>query len=190
MMAELTTRELTNDTWDDFVTVLGPNGGARGCWCMHWRLSIADWMDGRGDGNKKAMRSLARRKAAPGVVVYQESTPVAWCSIGPRHEFPRLMRSPLLKAVDDEDVCAIACVFVTRAHRRSGLLPSILDAVCDYAAAHDHRAIEGYPVDPPDGHRAGADTAMTGIASAFREAGFTEIARPRKDRPIMRRALG
>ncbi|MCV7279814.1 GNAT family N-acetyltransferase [Mycolicibacterium flavescens] len=188
-MTGLTTRELTSGTWDDFVGVLGSNGGARGCWCMHWRLSIAEWTDGRGDGNKRAMKSLARRKRAPGVVVYRDSTAVAWCSLGPRDEFPRLVRSPLLKPVDDEDVCAIACVLVARAHRRSGLLPSVLDAVCDYAAARDYPAVEGYPVDPPDGRRAGADTAMTGIASAFREAGFTEIARRRKDRPIMRRVL-
>jgi hypothetical protein len=30
---------------------------------------------------------------------------------------------------------------------------------------------------------------MTGIASAFRAAGFTEVARRKADRPIMRRSL-
>jgi hypothetical protein len=30
---------------------------------------------------------------------------------------------------------------------------------------------------------------MTGIASAFLEAGFAEVSRPRGDRPIMRRKL-
>jgi GNAT superfamily N-acetyltransferase len=185
----LTVRELSKDTWSDFESVLGTNGGARGCWCMHWRLSIAEWMAGKGDGNKQAMRKLARKRPVPGVVIYQKSTPVAWCSLGPRDSFPRLERSPLLASIDDEPVCAIACIFVHRKHRGAGLLPAILDAVCEYAAAADYTVAEGYPVEPREGRRAGSDTAMTGIASAFLDAGFKEVARPRKDRPIMRRDL-
>ena len=36
----LTVRELTTKNWADFEAVMGQNGGSRGCWCMHWRLSI------------------------------------------------------------------------------------------------------------------------------------------------------
>jgi GNAT superfamily N-acetyltransferase len=185
----LTVRELSDDTWSDFENVLGANGGARGCWCMHWRLSIDKWMEGKGDGNKRAMRKLAKRRPVPGVIVYRESTPVAWCSLGPRDSFPRLERSPMLASIDDKPVCAITCIFVHRKHRGAGLLPAILDAVCDYAAARKYTVAEGYPVEPRDGRRAGSDTAMTGIASAFVDAGFEEVARPRSDRPIMRRNL-
>ncbi|GAA4507127.1 MULTISPECIES: GNAT family N-acetyltransferase [Nonomuraea] len=185
----LTVEELSKKTWNDFETVLGDNGGARGCWCMHWRLSIAEWTEGKGEGNKKAMSRLAQRKPVPGVIVYDDGAPVAWCSLGPRSAFPRLERSPLLSSVDDEPVCALACVFVHKKHRGSGLLPGILEAVCAYAASEGYTTAEGYPVEPPEGKRAGSDTAMTGIASAFLKAGFAEVARPRKDRPIMRRQL-
>lgn len=186
----LTVKELSEKTWSDFEAVLGNNGGARGCWCMHWRLSIAEWTEGKGEGNKKAMSRLAQREPAPGVVVYQGDTPVAWCSVGPRSSFPRLERSPLLAGIDDEPVCAIVCVFVHKKHRGSGMLPTLLEAVCEYAAAAGYPTAEGYPIEPAAGKRAGADTAMTGIASAFLDAGFSEVARPRKDRPIMRRKLG
>ncbi|MEV4355192.1 GNAT family N-acetyltransferase [Nonomuraea sp. NPDC049625] len=188
-MNTLTVKELSEKTWDDFEAVLGTNGGARGCWCMHWRLSIAEWTEGKGEGNKQAMRRLARREPVPGVVVYENDTPVAWCSLGPRSSFPRLERSPLLANIDDEPVCAITCVFVQRKHRGSGLLPNILEAVCEYAGSAGYTTAEGYPIEPRDGKRAGADTAMTGIASAFLGAGFSEVARPRGDRPIMRRKL-
>ncbi|MGV9376287.1 GNAT family N-acetyltransferase [Nonomuraea sp. NPDC003707] len=188
-MSTLTVKELSEKTWDDFEAVLGTNGAARGCWCMHWRLSIAEWTEGKGEGNKQAMRRLARREPVPGVVVYENDTPVAWCSLGPRSSFPRLERSPLLANIDDEAVCAITCVFVQRKHRGSGLLPNILEAVCEYAASAGYPTAEGYPIEPRDGKRAGADTAMTGIASAFLSAGFSEVARPRCDRPIMRRKL-
>ena len=185
----LTVRELSNATWDDFEDVLGKNGGARGCWCMHWRLSIDEFMASKGEGNKRAMRKLSARKSAPGVVVYRGAAPVAWCSLGPRASFPRLERSPMLASVDDKPVCAITCILVQKKHRGSGLLPAILDAVCDYAADNGYTIAEGYPVEPRDGRRAGSDNAMTGIASAFLDAGFREVARPRSDRPVMRRSV-
>jgi hypothetical protein len=59
-----------------------------------------------------------------------------------------------------------------------GLLSTILEAVCTYAASAGYPTAEGYPVEPRDGKRAGSDTAMTGIASAFLKAGFAEVARP------------
>jgi GNAT superfamily N-acetyltransferase len=185
----LTVRELSKKTWSDFEAVLGTNGGARGCWCMHWRLSTQEFMERRGEGNKQEMRRLAQRKQPPGVVVYQDDTPVAWCSLGPRASFPRLERSPLLANIDGQPVCAITCIYVHRKHRGSGLLSTILEAVCEYAASAGYTTAEGYPIEPRDGKRAGADTAMTGIASAFLKAGFSEVDRPRSDRPIMRRTL-
>lgn len=182
-------KELSEQTWNDFEAVMGANGGASGCWCMHWRLSIAEFMERKGDGNKRAMRALVQREPAPGVVVYQEDEPVAWCSLGPRAAYPRLGRSPLLASIDDEPVCAITCIYVHRKHRGAGLLPAILDAVCEHAAGQGHAIAEGYPIEPREGWRAGADTAMTGIASAFLDAGFHEVARRKSDRPIMRRKL-
>jgi GNAT superfamily N-acetyltransferase len=80
-------------------------------------------------------------------------------------------------------------LFVQRKHRGNGLLPALIEAACSYAAKNGYELIEGYPIEPPRGKQAGSDTAMTGIASAFRDAGFDEVARPRTDRPIMRRQL-
>ena len=185
----LTVRELTSDNWDDFESVLGRNGGSRGCWCMHWRLSIAQWANQKGEGNRRAMRRLATKTPPPGLIGYLASEPIAWCSLGPRAVFPRLERSPVVKAVDDQHACAITCLFVQRKHRRNGLQAALLDAACRYAAKNGYRLVEGYPIEPPRGKHAGSDTAMTGIASAFRDAGFVEVARPRKDRPIMRKQL-
>ncbi|RZQ62660.1 GNAT family N-acetyltransferase [Amycolatopsis suaedae] len=188
-MSTLTVRELRADTWDDFERVLGGNGGSRGCWCMHWRLSIAEFMAGRGEGNRQAMRELAAGERAPGVVVYDGGEPAAWCALGPREWYPRLERSPMLARVDDEPVCAVTCVLIRRGHRGAGLLRRVLDAVCDYASGAGYAIVEGYPIEPRPGRRAGSDSVMTGVAGAFLDAGFTEVARHRKDRPIMRRTL-
>jgi GNAT superfamily N-acetyltransferase len=186
----LKVRPLASDTWDDFEAVMGTNGGARGCWCMHWRLSMNEFMAGKGDGNKAAMRKLAKRRTPPGVVAYLDDEPVAWCGFGDRSDFPRMERSALLKPVDDEPVVSLTCLLVKKGHREKGLSAQLISAVCDYLAdTADTRTVEAYPVEPAEGRKAGPDNAMTGIASAFRAAGFTEVARPRKDRPVLRYSL-
>jgi GNAT superfamily N-acetyltransferase len=191
MSAEnLTLRPLTSDTWDDFETVMGANGGARGCWCMHWRLSMKEWMAGKGEGNRAAMRRLADRPRSPGVVAYLAEEPTAWCGFGDRSDFPRMQRSPVMAPVDDEPVVSLTCLFIRKDHRGTGLSTDVIIAVCDHLAeTTEARTVEAYPVEPPHGHRAGSDNAMTGIASAFRAAGFTEVARRRGDRPVMRYEL-
>lgn len=183
-------RPLSESTWADFEVVMGNNGGARGCWCMHWRLSIDEWLKNKGDGNKAAMHELAARSQAPGVIAYLDDEPVGWCGFGDRSDFPRMQRSALMKPVDDKDVVSLTCLFVRKDHRGKGLSAALISAVCDYLARTSRvRLVEAYPVAPAPGRKAGADNAMTGIASAFRDAGFTEVARARADRPVMRYSL-
>lgn len=186
----LTVRPLSPETWSDFEAVMGTRGGARGCWCMHWRVSIDEWMQNKGEGNKTAMRALAEGERSPGVIGYIDAEPVAWCGFGDRTDFPRMQRSTLLRPVDDEPVVALTCLLMKKRRRGEGLLPAWITAVCDdLATTCPNRIVEAYPVEPPRGRRAGADTAMTGIASAFTAVGFTEVARPRRDRPVMRYQL-
>jgi GNAT superfamily N-acetyltransferase len=124
------------------------------------------------------------------VVAYAGDEPIAWCAFGDRADYPRMRRSSLLKPVDDEPVISLTCLLVRKGYRGEGRSSELVDAVCDYlASTADTRTVEAYPVDPVEGRKAGADNAMTGIASAFRAAGFTEVARPRGDRPVMRRSL-
>ncbi|MGH3804990.1 MAG: hypothetical protein ACRDTD_33565, partial [Pseudonocardiaceae bacterium] len=186
----LTVRPLTCEIWDDFEAVMGAHGGARGCWCMHWRLSIAEWMENKGEGNRTAMRSLTEGATPPGVVGYLDAEPVAWCAFGDRANFPRMQRSTVLKPIDNEPVVSLACLLIKKDHRSEHLSTAWIAAVCEYLAeTSETRTVEAYPVEPPHGRKAGSDTAMTGIASAFTAAGFTEVARPKHDRPIMRYQL-
>jgi GNAT superfamily N-acetyltransferase len=188
-MPGLITRELNAQTWGDLQQVLGERGGSRGCWCMHWRLPYAEWAQGRGDGNRDALRTRAGRSPAPGLVGYLGDDPVAWIAIGDRAEYPRMSRSPVMRSTDDAPGWVISCVFVRRDHRGGGLPVEMIRAACEFAARSGQQMVEAVPVDPAEGQRAGPDNAMTGIASSFRAAGFVEVARPKPDRPVMRRTL-
>ncbi|MHA6626000.1 GNAT family N-acetyltransferase [Pseudonocardia sichuanensis] len=187
--SEIVGAALTERTWADFEQVMGPDGGARGCWCMHWRMTYQQWERGRGAGNRATMRERAESDPPPGVVCYLDGEPVGWVAIGERSEYPRMQRSPVTKAIDQAPVWVISCVYVRRDHRGAGLHAPLIDAACRFAADQGQEIVEAVPVEPAGGKRAGADTAMTGMASAYLAAGFREVARRKSDRPVMRRTL-
>jgi hypothetical protein len=188
-MPEMTWRELTPATWADFEAVMGENGGARGCWCMHWRLPFKEWQQGRGEGNRAAMRERAEEDPPPGVVCYLGEEPVGWVGVGERSEYPRMQRSPVTKLVDETPAWVFGCLYVRKGYREQGLLEPMIGAGCEFAARWGQETVEAYPVEPAEGKKAGADNAMTGIASSFSRAGFEEVARRKHDRPVMRLEL-
>jgi hypothetical protein len=61
-------RPLTADRWDDFARLFGKNGACAGCWCMWWRLPRAQWVEQKGDGNKKAIRKIVVDGEVPGLL--------------------------------------------------------------------------------------------------------------------------
>jgi len=64
----------------------------------------------------------------------------------------------------------------------------LLRSAVAFAREKGARILEGYPVDTGD--RMSPDVwVYTGLLPAFRKAGFHEIARRSKSRPIMRRAI-
>ena len=180
-------RPLTPDRWTDFATLFGKNGACAGCWCMWWRLPRAEWVKGKGEGNKRAIRRLIEQGAVPGLLAYAGSQPVGWCAIAPREAFPRLATSRTLKPVDNRPVWSITCFFVARPFRRCGVTVELLKSAVKFACERGAMIVEGYPVDLK---KEQADVFVyTGLVSAFRQAGFTEVARRSPTRPIMRFAV-
>lgn len=178
---------LTPDRWPDLAVLFGPRGASAGCWCMWWRQTRGEFDAGRGAGNQRAFQTLVTAGAPPGILAYAADDPVGWCAIAPREDYPRLARSRVLKPVDDRAVWSVTCFFVTPAWRRRGVTRQLLKAAVRFARSRGARIVEGYPVDVgatyPDAF------AYTGFTSAFRAAGFAEVARRSPTRPIMRRAL-
>lgn len=185
-------RPATAERWADLEALFGPRGACAGCWCMFFRLTGKQLDAGKGDGNRGRLRALVEAGAEPGLLAYDPNDdggePVGWVALAPRSEYTRLDRSRILAPVDERPVWSVVCFFVRRGHRRRGLTVALLEAAARHAAGRGARVLEGYPVEPKGGQT--ADTfAYHGLASAFREAGFTEVARRSATRPIMRREL-
>jgi len=184
-MSKLEIHPLTPDRWPGLEALFGPRGACAGCWCMWWRLKRSDFNRGKGASNKRALRKLVDSGDPPGLLAYLDGRPVAWCALGPRETYPVLANSRVLKPVDDQPVWSLPCFFVARPHRGRGLTVKLLEAARRWARKRGARILEGYPVEPRQGRMPDA-FAWTGAASAFRQAGFVEVARRSPTRPIMR----
>lgn len=180
---------LTRERWADLVDLFGQPGGAivRGCWCMYYRRSGEGGYGGSGAANKRALRSLVTRGTVPGLIGYREGKPVGWISLGPREDYPRLQRSPVMKPVDDKAVWSIVCFYVDPKERGQGVTKALLRAAIDYARAQGARLLEAYPVDKKE--RSHPDSLWFGARKLYDHAGFREVARRKETRPVMRRGL-
>ncbi len=179
---------LTPERWKDFETLFGERGACGGCWCMWTRLARSEFERQKGEGNRRAMKAIVDSGRVPGLLAYGGGRPIGWCSVAPREEFPLLARSRILKPLDDQPVWSIVCFFIPKENRRQGLSGRLLAAAVDYVRRQGGRILEGYPVEPKKGRTADV-FAWTGLASAFRHAGFREVARRSPTRPIMRRRI-
>jgi GNAT superfamily N-acetyltransferase len=182
---DLKFRSLTTKNWSDLEALFGPRGASGGCWCMWWKLRRSEYEKQKGAGNRRSFRKLVVSGAPTGVLAYSAGKPVGWCAVAPRETYPVLDRSRVLRPVDEQPVWSVTCVYIPRELRRTGLTTPLLQAALKYAGRQGARIVEGYPVDPRSGKMADA-FAWTGFVSAFRKAGFQEVARRSMGRPIMR----
>ncbi len=176
---------LTETRWHDFELLFGEKGACGGCWCMWWKLTRSEFEKNKGSSNKRAMLHLVTSGERPGILVYYKKQPVAWCAVAPREKYPALERSRVLQRVDEKPVWSVVCFFTNRQFRKLGLTVELLRFVVKYCQRQGAAIIEGYPVEPKKNNLP-AIFAWTGFVSAFRKAGFREVARRSPTRPIMR----
>jgi GNAT superfamily N-acetyltransferase len=180
---------LTPDRWADFATLFGERGACGGCWCMLWRQKRSEFEANKGEGNKQAMKALVDAGKVPGILAYSEGLPIGWCAVAPREAYPALLRSRILRPVDDTPVWSVSCLFIAKEFRNRGVSVELLKAAIDFVAARGGTVVEGYPVEPQS-ETMPPVFAWTGLASAFLKAGFHEHRRGSETRPIMRFLIG
>jgi GNAT superfamily N-acetyltransferase len=182
------TRPLTPDSWPDLEQLFGLPGGSivRGCWCMHYRKT-GQGSGSAGAASKLALCDLVNSGVVPGLIGYLDGSPAGWISLGPREEYLRLRRSPIMKPVDDTKVWSVVCSYVARPYRGLGLQHQLLAAAIGFARDNGARVLEAYPVDKAG--RSQDDFMFFGSRSLYERAGFREVVRRSPTRVVMRRAL-
>jgi GNAT superfamily N-acetyltransferase len=190
--AKLRIEPLTPERWDDLVELFQRPGAsiARGCYCMFYRRT------GRHDvppgltyseSNRRALKNLVDHGVVPGLIGYQEGRPIGWVSLGPREDYARLKRSPVMKPVDAKPVWSIVCFFVDAKARQRGVAEALLTGALAWARAQGVTLLEAYPCDRKV--PGAAESMWFGAQSMFDRAGFVEVARRRPTRPVVRKSF-
>ena len=187
---KLTVLPLMPERWPDLEALFNAKGCsvARGCWCMYYRRSGARERLPAGttavQANRADLKKLIHGSTPPGLIGYRGKTPVGWVSLGPRADYAKLQRSPVMKPVDDKPVWSIVCFVVPAEHRGQGVARALLDGAIVYARKQGATLLEAYPVDKPG--RSHDDAMWFGAKSMYDDAGFEEVARRKPQRPVVR----
>jgi GNAT superfamily N-acetyltransferase len=190
--APLDIQPLKPERWQDLVRLFNAPGGSqvRGCWCMCYRRSgrtgVPDGMS-RPEHAKCSLKALVDAGTVPGLIGYRDGEPVGWLSLGPREDYARLERSPVMKSVDAKPVWSVVCFYTAKSMRGQHVAEAMLAGAIDYARSCGARLIEAYPVDRKQ--RSADDAMWFGGKAMYDRAGFTEVARRKPTRPVMRKAL-
>ena len=158
------------------------------CWCQRFRQH-------QEPDNRAALAQEIRSAPIPvGLLAYreQDNTPIGWTRVVPRATLPGVLSNRAITAVvgDDPHAWWVSCFVVRREHRGQGVGVAMLQAAADWAAQHGASLLDGHPVDidkvmgPPS-----PAATFTGTLAMFQRAGFLEIGRTYKTRPVMRRTF-
>ena len=185
-MDVLTFKHLDNATWSDLQTLFGEKGACGGCWCMHWRSTHRVYQQNKGTGNKEAFRKLVQAGRPLGILGYDATTPIGWCSVSPKPDLLRLRTTRLLKGSDeDAAIWSITCLFVHDHYRSQGISAQLIAHACSYAFSEGASLVEAYPIVPkkimPPAF------AWVGFAGAFEKAGFQLFKQVSETRLVMRK---
>ena len=171
--------------WKDLEKLFGTRGACGGCWCMTWRLRPKDFKENSGEGNKQLLKKLVYKDEKPGILAYIDNEPAGWCAVAPREIYIRLENSKVLRRVDYEKVWSVSCLFISKKYRRQGLSAELIRHSVKFCKEQGAKIVEAYPV-APYAENIPVAFAWTGIPSSFEKAGFKEVLRRSRTRPIMR----
>lgn len=189
---ELVAHPLTPARWPDLEAIFQARGCsvARGCWCMYYRESGPTPVEPgltAAASRKQALHALADADPPPGLIGYVDGQPVGWMSFGPREQFAKLRRSPVMKPVDGQPVWSVVCFVVPSAWRGRGVASALLREAAAFARRHGATLLEAYPVDRPT--RSADENLWFGAKAMYDAAGFEEVARRKPGRPVVRLRL-
>jgi GNAT superfamily N-acetyltransferase len=182
----LTTKELSQKTWPDFVKLFSQGNGWDHCQCMHFHrpcsLPKNKWLRTRAERavrNRREKKKLVDRGISHGILVYASGEPAGWCQYGPEEELPRIDSSRKYHAHAPEHgadmLWRITCFVVLKEYRKRGVASAALKAALESIRKKGGGLVEAYPIARWEA-RAFGNESTHGTASMFRKEGFKLVA--------------
>jgi len=162
--------------FDDVRQVIGPKRpDANVCWCLSYRIPSKLNRELQGSRRGEFVAELCRQDPPPGVLAYDDGTPVGWAGVAPRSDLNSFARSnSKIPHFDDLPVWTVWCFRTRAGNRGRGIAHALLTGAVDFARSYGAPAIEGYPVDNR-GERVDLTMAYVGTRTQFERAGFTKV---------------
>lgn len=173
--------------WPNVERAFGRAAGrADSCWCQ--RFTPASDQD-----NRSALQHEVAAGGSPaGLLAYVNGAAAGWTRVVPRASLPGITGNRALQRVlpDEPGAWWVSCFVVRREHRGAGVGTALLLGAVDWARQHGASALQGHPVDTAALKGTPSPSAIfTGTLPMFVTAGFVEVARTYRSRPVMRRDL-
>lgn len=184
---------LIADRWSDFETLFGPQGACYGCWCTHFRIPPAERKLMDGSGKKAFMHGRIEDGPPPGLLGYLDGAPIGWVQVGPRADVPNWnSQKTVSRPLGDRDatdgtIWAVSCFFIASRQRGRGLSHRMLSEAIVFAERNGARLLEACPIDRTKQSK--SVSLYVGSTRIFEAAGFSEVARRKDGRPLMRLVL-
>lgn len=180
----------TRQRWPDVAAVFAGRRGGDACWCQRFRRHDAA-------DNQTALQHEIDTSSVPvGLVAYLGQTPAGWTRVVPRGTLPGIIENRALRPLfgdelhRDDAAWWVTCFAVRRTCRGHGVGGALLRAAIEFARGHGATALYGHPVDLDALKSSPSPTALfTGTMSMFVAAGFEEVGRTFRSRPVMCKTL-
>lgn len=164
---------LTPERWLDIEQLFGAKGACAGCWCQYWRQRSQAWKARVPEGNRLAFQMQVERGPPPGLIGYADGEAVAWCQVGPREHYARVLAAPSKQAMDALPTWLMTCFYVRRDQRGRGWMKRLVGVAIEYAREQGAECLEAWPV--AGERKVAAVFAYVGHAPTLEHFGFREV---------------
>jgi hypothetical protein len=173
-MSDLTIRQLTPETFDDFAALVERNKGMfASCWCTWFHPDCAE----RGqtaEGNKVLKKRWVDEGIAHAALVYDGDRAVAWAEYGSPDELPNIHhRKEYLATAGRLPDYRVTCILVERGRRGEGLASVALRGAVQLIAHAGGGLVEGYPHDTGGVRKKNSSFLYNGTRAMYEREGFT-----------------
>ena len=172
MTVSITTRPLDASTWDAFVELVERNNGVYGgCWCI---VHHPEYERGTSDPRTLKRELVHAGRAHAALVLDGSGLAHGWCQYGRKDDLVLKHRREYDKEPPAEAAWRIACIFVDRRHRRSGVARAALEGALGQIAAAGGGLVEAVS-EVTAGRQAQDRFLFSGTVELFEDQGFTRI---------------
>jgi ribosomal protein S18 acetylase RimI-like enzyme len=180
---------LTQERWNDFVTLFEKHKGVRGgCWCSFYLASAGEYAKLDKEDRKLFHFEKINRIGFTGGLYYADNLPVAWCQFGQKKVFHRFERNQHISDMDisDDGVWRISCIFTDKEYRKRGYARKVTEAAIETMIQLGAHVIEAFPFDFTDRPNT---FQHNGSVEFYSQLGFQKIGKISKNEVLMRKRI-